>query len=186
MAQNDLVPPVAAAATSQVKLCPYDEEELHIWFRLIKAQFAASGIRSQKLKYDNALASLPKQVLRDILNTVDVCFDSDQPYDHLKDVLLGHLERANGSLTLTCFAFPWKCKASSPALMGRFKQHLPQGVSLDTDLFLAMFLIRLPPSMRETVGAGNHKTAAAIVKATDPLRDTQGSHNPMVPAATTQ
>jgi hypothetical protein len=45
MAQNDLVQPVAVAATSQVKLCHYDEEEPHIWFRLIQAQFAAAGIR---------------------------------------------------------------------------------------------------------------------------------------------
>jgi hypothetical protein len=63
MAPNDLVQPVAAAVTSQVKLCPYDEEEPHIWFRLIEAQFAAVGIKSQKLKYANALYSLPKQVL---------------------------------------------------------------------------------------------------------------------------
>jgi hypothetical protein len=63
MSQNNLVQPIAAAATSQVKLRPYDEEEPHIWFHLIEAQFAAAG-RSQKLKYANALASLPKQVLR--------------------------------------------------------------------------------------------------------------------------
>ncbi len=40
-------------------------------------------------------------------------------------------------------------------LMGKLKQHLPPGVSPDTDLFLAMILIRLLPSMREVVGAGN-------------------------------
>jgi phenylalanine-4-hydroxylase len=82
MSQNNLVQPVEAAATTQVKFCPYDEEEPHIWFRLIEAQFATAGIRSQKLKYANALASLPKQVLWDILNPVDVCNDSDQPFDH--------------------------------------------------------------------------------------------------------
>jgi hypothetical protein len=54
MTHDDLATPVAAAATAQVKLCPYDEEEPHIWFRHIKAQFAAPGIRSQKLKYANA------------------------------------------------------------------------------------------------------------------------------------
>jgi hypothetical protein len=72
MTREDLTHLVAAAATTQVKLCPYDEEEPHIWFRLIEAQFAAGGIRSQKLKYTNALANLPKQVLRDILDTLDV------------------------------------------------------------------------------------------------------------------
>jgi hypothetical protein len=63
---NDLVQPVAAAVTSQIQLCPYDEEEPHIWFRLIEAQFTAAGIKLQKLKYANAPPSLPKQVLRDI------------------------------------------------------------------------------------------------------------------------
>ncbi len=73
MNRDDLTSPVAAAATAQVKLCPYDEEEPHIWFHLIKAQFAVAGIKSQKLKYANALASLPKQVLWDILETLYVC-----------------------------------------------------------------------------------------------------------------
>jgi hypothetical protein len=59
MTRKDLTSPVAAAATSQVKLCPYNEEELHIWFRLIEAQFAASGIKSQKLKYANAAQASP-------------------------------------------------------------------------------------------------------------------------------
>ncbi len=79
MTHEDLTSPVAAAATSQVKLSPYDEEEPHVWFRLIEAQFAAAGIKSQKLKYANALASLPKQVLRDILDTFDICNNSDEP-----------------------------------------------------------------------------------------------------------
>jgi hypothetical protein len=56
-------------------------------------------------------------------------------------------------------------------LLRKLKQHLPPGVSPDNDLFLAMFFIRLPPSMRETVGAGAHGTAAAMVKAADALWD---------------
>jgi hypothetical protein len=64
--------------------------------------------------------------------------------------------------------------------MGKLKQQLPLGVSPDTNLFLAMFLIRLTPFMREAVGAGNHKTAM------DTLWDAQGSHDLTVSAATTQ
>ncbi len=52
--------------------------------------------------------------------------------------------------------------------------------------FLSMFLIRLPPSMRETVEAGSHGTAAAMVKAADALWDARGGHNPPVTAASTQ
>jgi hypothetical protein len=94
MTHDDLATPVAAAATTQVKLCPYDEEEPHIWFRLIRAQFAAAGIRSQKLKYANALASLPKQVLQDILDMLDVCNESDEPFYYLKTSLLGQFGKS--------------------------------------------------------------------------------------------
>jgi hypothetical protein len=44
----------------------------------------------------------------------------------------------------------------------------------------------LPPFMHETVGAGNHMTAAAMVKATDALWDARGSNDPTIAAATTQ
>jgi hypothetical protein len=46
MSRDNLTFPVAAA-TPKVKLRPYNEEEPHIWFRLIMAQFAAAGIKSQ-------------------------------------------------------------------------------------------------------------------------------------------
>jgi hypothetical protein len=42
-------------------------------------------------------------------------------------------------------------------LIGKLQQLLPHGVRPDDDLYLSMFLIRLPPSMREAVGVGNHK-----------------------------
>ncbi len=71
-------------------------------------------------------------------------------------------------------------------LMRKLKQHLPPRVSPDNDLFLAMFFICLPPSMRETVGAGAPGTAAAMVKAADALWDAQGGHDPTVVAASTQ
>jgi hypothetical protein len=46
MSRDDLTTPVDTAATAQVKLCPYNEEEAPIWFHLIEAQFAAAGIKS--------------------------------------------------------------------------------------------------------------------------------------------
>ncbi len=172
MTREDLTHTVAAAATTQVKLCPYDEEEPHIWFRLIEAQFTAAGIRSQKLKYANVLASLPKQVLWDILDTLDVYNDSDEPFDHLKNTLFRQFGKSKWQSYFELLCLPMEMQGLKPSvLMGKLKQYLPSGVSPDNDLFLAMFLVRLPPSMRETVGAGNHTTAEAMVMATDALWD---------------
>jgi hypothetical protein len=65
-------------------------------------------------------------------------------------------------------------------LMGKLKQLLPHRVSSDINLFLSIFLIRLPPSMREMVGASNHKTAAAMVEALDALWNTCGDNTPTI------
>jgi hypothetical protein len=119
------------------------------------------GIKSQKLKYANALASLPKQVLRDILDTLDACSDSDEPFDILKNNLLGQFGKSKGQSYFELLQLPMKMQGLKPSvLMGKLKPHLPPGESPDNTLFLAMFLICLPPSMRETVGAGAHGTAS--------------------------
>jgi hypothetical protein len=187
MTRDDLTSPVAAAANSQVKLCPYNEEEPHIWFRLINAQFAAAGIKSQKPKYANALASLPKQVLRDILDTIDVFYDSDEPFDFLKNTLLGQFGKSKWQSYFELLRLPMEMQGLKPSvLMGKLKQNLPPGASPDNDLFLAMFLIRFPASMREAVGAGDHRTAAVMVKAADALWDVRGGHDTTVAAASTQ
>ncbi len=84
-----MVRPSCRQQSLRSSFAPYNEEEPASWFCLIEVQFAVVGIKSQKLRYTDALASLPKQVLRDILDTVDVCNKSDQPNDLLKEVLLG-------------------------------------------------------------------------------------------------
>ncbi len=97
----------------------------------------------------------------DILDTLDVCNESDQPFDCLKDALLWQFGKSKWQSYFELLRLPMEMQGLKPSvLMGKLKQHLPPGVSLDTDLFLAMFLICLPPSMREVVGAGNHNTAA--------------------------
>jgi hypothetical protein len=46
MSETDNGQTVAVAVTTEVNLCPYHEEEPAIWFHLVKAQFAAAGIKS--------------------------------------------------------------------------------------------------------------------------------------------
>jgi hypothetical protein len=154
---------------------------LNFWFRLIEAQLAGAGIKSQKLKYANALASLPKQVLQDILDTLNVCNNSAEPFDFLKNALLGQFGKSKWQSYFELLDLPMEMQGLKPSvLMGKLKQHLYLGVSPDNDLFLSMFLICLPPSMNEAVGAGTHEMAA------DALCDARGGHDPTIAAASTQ
>jgi hypothetical protein len=117
MTCDDLTSPVTAAATAQVKLCPFDEEEPHIWFRLIEAQFAAAGIKSQKLKYANAVASLPKQVLWDILDTLNVYNDSAEPFDFLKHTLLGQVGKSKWQSYFELLRLPMEMQGLKPSVL---------------------------------------------------------------------
>jgi hypothetical protein len=111
----------------------YYEEEHHIWFCLIEAQFAVAGIKSQKPKYANAQPSLPKQVLRDILDTLDVCNESDEPFDFLKTTLLGQCGKSEWQSYFELLRLPMVMQGLKPSvLMGKLK-YLPPGVSSDND-----------------------------------------------------
>ncbi len=93
-------------------------------------------IKPQKVRYANAFASLSKQVLLDILDKEDVCNESDQPFDLLKDVLLGHVGKSKSQSYFELLWLPMEMQGLKPSiLMGKFKQHLPHGVSPDTNLF---------------------------------------------------
>jgi hypothetical protein len=61
MSETDNGQIVAVAVTTHVKLCPYHEEEPAIWFHLVAAQFAAAGIKLQKLRYTNTLPVKTRQ-----------------------------------------------------------------------------------------------------------------------------
>jgi hypothetical protein len=115
--------------------------------------------------------------------TTQIC----KPFDFLKNTLLGQFGKSKWQSYFELLRLPMEMQGLMPSvLMGKLKQHLPPGVSPDNDLLLAMFLIRLPPSMRETKEAGAHKTAAAMVKAADALWNAWGGHDPTVAAASTQ
>jgi hypothetical protein len=118
------------------------------------------------------------------LDTLDVCNYSGERFDLMKNTLLGQFGKSKWQSYFELLRLPMEMQGLKPSvLMGKLKQHLPPGVSPDNELFLAIFLIRLPPSMRETVGAGAQGMAAAMVKAADALWDARGGHDPTFAAA---
>ncbi len=76
-----------------------------------------AGIKSQKLKYANALASLPKQVLRDILDTLDVCNDSAEPFDFLKNTLLGEFGKSKWQSYFELLHLPMEMQGLKPSVL---------------------------------------------------------------------
>jgi hypothetical protein len=145
------------------------EEEPAIWFHLIEAQFSATGIKPQNLKYANALANLPKHVLQAILDTVDAGNKSVQPFDDVKIVLLGQFGKSKWQSYFELLRLSLDMQGLKPSILtGKLNQSLSHGVSPDNNLLLAMFLIRLLPSMGEVVVSGNHQMASAWLEPRKP------------------
>ncbi len=72
-------------------------------------------------------------------------------FDCLKDAFLGQFGKSKWQSYFKLLRLPMEMQGLKPSiLMGKLKQHLPPGVCPDNDLFLAMFLVCLPPSMCET------------------------------------
>ena len=71
-------------------------------------------------------------------------------------------------------------------MLAKLKRHLPYGADCNNDMFLAMFLLRLPPSIREAVGSADHTTIAAMVRHADRVWDFRGDPDPVVAAAAEQ
>jgi hypothetical protein len=69
-----------------------------------------------KLKYANALANLPQQVLRDILDTLDVCNDSDDLFNCSKDVLLGQFGKSKWQSYFELLRLPMEMKDLKPSI----------------------------------------------------------------------
>jgi hypothetical protein len=66
-----------------------------------------------------------------------VCNDSENPFDRLKDALLGQLRKSKWQSSFELFRLPMEMQGLKPIiLMGKLKQHLPPGISSDNDFFL--------------------------------------------------
>jgi hypothetical protein len=98
---------------------------------------------------------------------VDACNESDQPFDKLKTVLLGQFNKSQWQSYFELLRLPWKCKASNLEFSWT-SSNSPFHMVLAL-IMICMFLIGLPPSMREVVCSGNHKMAMAMIETEDAL-----------------
>jgi hypothetical protein len=64
------------------------------------------------------------------LDPLDVCNDSDEPFDFLKNTLLGQFGKSKWQSYFELLCLPMEMQGLKPSvLMGKLKQHLPPGVS---------------------------------------------------------
>jgi hypothetical protein len=86
------------------------------------------------------LPACPKQVLWDILDTLDVCNNSDEPFDFLKNTLLGQFGKSKWQSYCELLRLPMEMQGLKPSvLMGKLNNISLQEYHLTMTCFLQCF-----------------------------------------------
>ena len=79
--------PSAAVHTVSLKLPPFWQEDLALWFHQVEAQFATKGITQQLTQYHYIVGSLAPETAREIRDVI-VTIPATNPFDTLKECLI--------------------------------------------------------------------------------------------------
>jgi hypothetical protein len=127
--------------------------------------------------YDHVLMKLPEAVVISVRNLInEIQPGANYAYERLKERLTDSYAKTRWQQAFALIKHPDLGDRRPSALMDEMLALLPTGARSDDTIFLALFLLRLPISMRDHLAAADHKTAADMARHADTIWDrVQGS-----------
>jgi hypothetical protein len=151
----------AAVSTVAVKLPEFWTSDPIMWFRQAEACFRRSNITMSSTMYDHVLMKLPEAVVISVRNLInEIQPGANDAYERLKERLTDSYAKTRWQQAFALIKHPDLGNRRPSALMDEMLALLPTGAHSDDTIFLALFLLRLPTSMRDHPAAADHKTAA--------------------------
>ena len=91
------------------------------------------------------------------MHEINACRSEEFPYDALQKFLLGQFGKSKWTSYFDLLRLPSTVETARPStVLARLGSYLPFNADANNEIFMAMFLMRLPPSIRESVGSSNH------------------------------
>jgi hypothetical protein len=167
-----------AAATVAVKLPDFWVKDPKMWFSQAEAQFRRARITAETTMYDYVLMKLPEDVVMSVRSLVSAIeadpVKQETSYHLIKEALLGSYGKTKWQMAYALLDHPELGDRRPSAMMAEMLS-LRFETSAPDSLFLALFLRRLPPSIRDHLAAANHTTAAEMATHVDILWDARNS-----------
>jgi hypothetical protein len=161
-----------------VKLPDFWVKDPKMWFSQAEAQFRRSSITLEGTKYDHVLVKLPEDVImsvRALITEIEANPTLEATsYQRLKEALLGSYGKTKWQMAYALLDHPDLGDRRPSAMMAEMLS-LRYETSAPDSLFLALFLRRLPSSIRDHLAAADHKTAAEMAAHADVLWDARNA-----------
>jgi HEPN domain-containing protein len=168
----------AQVAHVAVKLPEFWVKDPKMWFSQAEAQFRRARITQETTMYDYVLMKLPQDVVmsvRALISAIEADpVKQEASYTLLKEALMGSFGMTKWQMAYALLDHPDLGDRRPSAMMAemlalRFETTPPDS------LFLALFLRRVPTSIRDHLAAANHETATAMATHADILWDARNS-----------
>jgi len=168
----------AQVAHVAVKLPEFWVKDPKMWFSQAEAQFRRARITTETTMYDYVLMKLPQDVVmsvRALISAIEADpVKQEASYTLLKEALMGSFGMTKWQMAYALLDHPDLGDRRPSAMMAemlalRFETSPPDS------LFLALFLRRVPTSIRDHLAAANHETATAMATHADILWDARNS-----------
>ena len=113
-------PALAAAATatpSNVRLNPFNEENIHQWFNSHDAEFANNRIVKSCDKFSLARVKLPKSITDIYSEELDACRDQADAYDALQSFIISQFGKSKWASYFELLRLPCIVENIKPSKM---------------------------------------------------------------------
>jgi len=161
-----------------VKLPEFWVKDPAMWFSQAEAQFRRARINREMTKYDHVLTKLPEAVImsvRSLISNIEATPDLEgESYQMLKTALLEAYGKTKWQMAFALLDHP-DLGDRRPSVMMAEMLSLRYETTAPDSLFLALFLRRLPASIRDHLAAADLKTAAEMAKHADILWDARNA-----------
>jgi len=167
----------AAVNTVAVKIPEFWEADPDIWFYQAECAFNRARITTSQTKYEHVVMKLPAAVsisVRALLLSVTPA--TLDPYELLKTRLIADFGKTKWQRAFALLDHPDIGDRRPSRLMSDMTALLPAGEAAGT-LFLAMYLRRLPASMRDHLAASDFATPGEMAAHADLLWDARTSQS---------
>ena len=168
----------AQVAHVAVKLPDFWVKDPKMWFAQAEAQFRRARITAETTMYDYILMKLPEDVVMSVRALVSAIeadpVKQEQSYTLMKEALLGSYGKTKWQMAYALLDHPELGDRRPSAMMAEMLS-LRFETSAPDSLFLALFLRRLPTSIRDHIAAANHTTAAEMATHADILWDARSA-----------